>query len=156
MGIVCHIQTLEVMHHVVHWHGYRPQDDTMQPAAHVPQHFIRDYWTGLQKQQKKTPVYSFQKYETQERVEQEMTQEVAIDFKNAEELERRIRRSRSRRKSRGIRISVGYGTPTLCCTKSLDYGSQLMFQRGGGRRDYLDNTVTTIPNTLVNESCSIS
>lgn len=41
---LCHVQKLKQLSYAVHWHGYGPQEYTVESAAHMPQHFINRYW----------------------------------------------------------------------------------------------------------------
>lgn len=38
--IVRHIGKGDTLRYVVRWYGYGPQDDTIEPPQHIPQHFI--------------------------------------------------------------------------------------------------------------------
>lgn len=48
-GIVQHIKKSKGVHYVVHWYGYGPVHDTVEPRENLPQYFITWNWRKIKK-----------------------------------------------------------------------------------------------------------
>lgn len=48
--ILPHVGRGDIVKYVVHWYGYTQADDTVEPRAQIPEHFITSNWPLVRKQ----------------------------------------------------------------------------------------------------------